>query len=775
MSTVSISHVLPRDNSARQFRLKLANARRSKLLGGLSLTSFLAACGGGGGDGDDSGSVVDPAAFVLNTGTGVYENGSGDGTLDMGSETGTVAVDGGAGNDTITTGSGADAIRAGSGDDTVDAGAGNDEVLMIGITGGSDYTQTALNAALPSAPSRAVINASLVNGNTVSDASAGDSINGGADSDTLYTLGRIDLSDVTITDVEALSADGDVTLDISQLSSNGGSLASLQLNLMGGNGVLRLTNDSGAPTRVDISVLSSLTGVQQIDLGDNVILEIEDASELASASVVRLTGSGTIDVTGTTVGGSDLASYAIADGVSVLAGGDLDANKLGGSTDTAAPTFSGSTTATVAENTIDAAVTGLGSFSDNIAVTTYTLLGDDAAFFNIDTSTGVLTLTSFLDFDASGDANADGVYDITIRAADAIGNTTDQHINLTLTDLAGDTGNVTEGDWDTMETSGTLSVVGATTITPNTYSSSYGSLSILANGSWTYAMDSSGAQTAKALDGGESVADVFSVATEKGNVDIIITINGIEDAAEFSSGHTATLTEQNKHSATLTATGTVVIDDPDTSDTATVTVTAASGLAGMFGSLDIDGSGAWIYTLNHDATQILRTGESVTDRVYVSLSDGSTEAIVVTINGADEVIDDTYYTNGKQPHFDANQTSTYPTVGNGDVWQRYTGIGVKVGVADDGLDSSHDDIAANYDASLEVSGTDVDNRSSNNSEHGTAVGGIIAAQGQNGFGVVGIAFNASLTGLPYLASGVSSSLRTNMEAAFQNFDRGCPR
>ena len=90
------------------------------------------------------------------------------------------------------------------------------------------------------------------------------------------------------------------------------------------------------------------------------------------------------------------------------------------------------------------------------------------------------------------------------------------------------------------------------------------------------------------------------------------------------------------------------------------------------------------------------------------------------------------------------------TIGNGDVWQRYTGIGVKVAVVDDGVDKTHPDLAANYDASLEVSGIDgAPLADTGDSTHGTAVAGIIGAVGQNGQGVVGVAFNSTLTSLRY--------------------------
>ena len=85
------------------------------------------------------------------------------------------------------------------------------------------------------------------------------------------------------------------------------------------------------------------------------------------------------------------------------------------------------------------------------------------------------------------------------------------------------------------------------------------------------------------------------------------------------------------------------------------------------------------------------------------------------------------------------------------------------------------DLAANYDAAAKYQGqmliAGILCRTGSNSEHGTAVAGIIAAQGQNGTGVVGIAFNANLTGLPFRLRGITDSqMNSYMEAALQNFD-----
>jgi Ca2+-binding RTX toxin-like protein len=91
------------------------------------------------------------------------------------------------------------------------------------------------------------------------------------------------------------------------------------------------------------------------------------------------------------------------------------------------------------------------------------------------------------------------------------------------------------------------------------------------------------------------------------------------------------------------------------------------------------------------------------------------------------------------------------------IWDEYSGAGVHVGVYDDGLQYIHPDLAANYDASLQVTvdGEIVDPLYSTTaagsptgypSPHGTAVAGLIAAS-NNGIGTVGVAWGASLTGV----------------------------
>mgnify|MGYP001327038296 CR=1 FL=1 len=101
------------------------------------------------------------------------------------------------------------------------------------------------------------------------------------------------------------------------------------------------------------------------------------------------------------------------------------------------------------------------------------------------------------------------------------------------------------------------------------------------------------------------------------------------------------------------------------------------------------------------------------------------------------------------------------------IWEDYTGAGIRVAVYDDGLQTSHPDLASSYDFGsnlsvfLDVNGDGVleeyvldplEPTQLYQFGHGTSVAGLIAAA-NNGEGSVGVAFGATLTGVPILGLG----------------------
>lgn len=85
-------------------------------------------------------------------------------------------------------------------------------------------------------------------------------------------------------------------------------------------------------------------------------------------------------------------------------------------------------------------------------------------------------------------------------------------------------------------------------------------------------------------------------------------------------------------------------------------------------------------------------------------------------------------------------------------WNHVTGTGVRIAVIDDGLDISHEDFSVVPNKSWDYRVNAYGDPSSATSSHGTSCGALAAAKGQNGIGVTGVAFNASVVGYNLLSA-----------------------
>lgn len=94
-----------------------------------------------------------------------------------------------------------------------------------------------------------------------------------------------------------------------------------------------------------------------------------------------------------------------------------------------------------------------------------------------------------------------------------------------------------------------------------------------------------------------------------------------------------------------------------------------------------------------------------------------------------------------------NLTSTIAGIDVLRAWQNYTGLGIKVGIVDDGIDYKHPDLSTHYLSALDydaVSGGS-DAYGTSTDGHGTTVAGVLAAA-RDGTGVVGVAYNSGIAG-----------------------------
>ncbi|SVB19072.1 uncharacterized protein METZ01_LOCUS171926, partial [marine metagenome] len=95
------------------------------------------------------------------------------------------------------------------------------------------------------------------------------------------------------------------------------------------------------------------------------------------------------------------------------------------------------------------------------------------------------------------------------------------------------------------------------------------------------------------------------------------------------------------------------------------------------------------------------------------------------------------------------------------VWDNYNGSGVVISIVDDGVQTGHPDLSANWNAAVSYDWCDGDtdpNPQSSSENHGTAVAGVAAATGDNNLDVSGAAFGATLSGQRLISCSVTDSI-----------------
>ncbi|WP_197075745.1 VCBS domain-containing protein, partial [Salinivibrio sp. KP-1] len=307
------------------------------------------------------------------------------------------------------------------------------------------------------------------------------------------------------------------------------------------------------------------------------------------------------------------------------------------------PEVTGSFTGSVTEGDEGDAVTATGTIAisdvdgdDNPTFADVTQAGTYGSLELVDGAwTYTLDQSAVQDLDAGNQVTDT----ITLTASD----NTQQDIVITITgsedlpEVTGEfIGSVTEGnEGDAPVTAtGTIAISDVDdgdnpTFANTTEAGTYGSLELV-DGAWTYTLDQSAVQD---LDAGDEVTDTITLtASDNTQQDIVITITGTEDAPEASGEFVGSVTEGDVGDTAVTATGTISISDVDGDDNPTF---ADVTQAGTYGSLELV-DGDWTYTLDQDSVQDLDTGDQVTDTITLTASDGTQQAIVITITGSED-------------------------------------------------------------------------------------------------------------------------------------------
>ncbi len=239
---------------------------------------------------------------------------------------------------------------------------------------------------------------------------------------------------------------------------------------------------------------------------------------------------------------------------------------------------------------------------------------------------GTLTYTPNPDYN--------GPDSIAYTISDGQGGTANTSVSVTVNpvnDLAliGGQDNDTVTEDTTLTTSGTLTVAdpdaGQSAFQPQSASGTYGTFAINAAGAWTYTLNNND-PAVQALASGDAVTETFTVASVDGtSSSVTITVNGTNES--FSGDTTGSVQEDT----TLAANGTLVASGGATF--------VAGTTAGTYGSLTLDAGGNWTYALNNAAANVqgLTSVDTLSEVFTVSLNDGTTGNLVVTVLGLDDM------------------------------------------------------------------------------------------------------------------------------------------
>jgi large repetitive protein len=455
----------------------------------------------------------------------------------------------------------------------------------------------------------------------------------------LYVLNNADpavqalATGATLTDsFTVVSADGTAsqTISITITGTDDGTTVSGEISgavtedlLLAAAGTIVFTDEDSGQSGVMPTSGTSLYGAWSVDLGGNWNYGLSNADPAVQAlgqgdtlsdsftifnadgsasQVISITITGTNDVP--TVSG-DVSGTANEDAGLPASGQVLFADIDGGESATA----SGAGTSSHGSWSVD--TSGAWAYQLNNADPAVQALAAGA------TLTDSFTVTS-------SDGSASQLILITIVGTNDVPSITGTVSGSANEDGAGlVTGTVSFADIDDLQ-SGATAASGA---------SPYGTWSIDAAGSWSYAVNNAHPDV-QALGSGDSLADTFQVTSADGSVSqtIGITITGTNDVPVVVGDIGGAVMEDT---GTWTS-GTVGFADVDSGETG---IEAGSGNA-AYGTWSVNEAGAWIYTLDNSnsAIQSLAAGATLADSFVVTSRDGSaSQTINIEITGTNDV------------------------------------------------------------------------------------------------------------------------------------------
>ncbi len=296
-------------------------------------------------------------------------------------------------------------------------------------------------------------------------------------------------------------------------------------------------------------------------------------------------------------------------------------------------------------------ITALGTDADAGTTVTYSLTDDAGGLFSIDPVTGVVTVAGALDYETATS------HTITVLATSSDGSTASEDFTINIVNVndapeatddvgaviedatlvVGAASGVLSNDTDLENDPLTVSAVNGNPANVGVaVVGTYGTLTLNADGSYTYV-----ANNADSLAEGVEDTDTFTYTVADGNggtdtATITITITGTNDMPIFTGVDTGSVTEDvGVDGGNLTTSGTLIVTDPDSGQSG-INTSAPVISIGNLGSLVINASGEWTYSVSNDAVQYLAEGETRDEVFTVTSLDGTTHEITVTITGTQD-------------------------------------------------------------------------------------------------------------------------------------------
>ena len=187
--------------------------------------------------------------------------------------------------------------------------------------------------------------------------------------------------------------------------------------------------------------------------------------------------------------------------------------------------------------------------------------------------------------------------------------------------------------------SGTLSIFdadqgeGSFQITVSPAAENLGSLTLAANGDYTYSVANSATQS---MGAGVTRTDTFTVQSQDGTPkQLSFTIHGSNDAAVIGTPVLVDVTEEvNVVGGNLSLSGVLSVSDDDQGQSSFQA--GATGAAGNFGTLTFGADGSYTYSVANSATQSLGPNATHVDTFTITSVDGTSQQVSFNIHGAQD-------------------------------------------------------------------------------------------------------------------------------------------